>query len=453
MGTIIEGAEGLFTGRREAPRAKGAIRYEAGIITHVGDVVAAPGDTIIDASGCVIYPGLVNTHHHLAQSMLKAIPAAIDLPVTEWLVEVPYRYWRKLDEATFRLAATIGMVELLLSGATTIADHHYIYSPDLGYDPSEILFEIAASLGLRFVLCRGSATRPSRLSAQGAVGVPAETIAQTLDTIAALAQRFHQSGPGSMRKVVLAPTNLIWSVEPQDIRDLSREGRALGLRLHSHLSEAPGDVAHCLQTRGLRPVHYAAQNDFVGDDVWFAHLVHVDDAELNLLVETGTGMAHCPQSNARLGSGIAPAPKLAALGGRVTIGVDGAASNEAADMISEMHSAWHLHRTGGRPDAVRVEDVVSWSSVNGARMLGFEDTGSLEPSMAADIAVFDLSQPRYAGLHDPLIGPVVSAGSAQMRRLVIAGADIVVDGIIPGLDLGNLARDARRGIARLIDQN
>lgn len=453
MGTVIQGAEGLFTGRREAPRTKGAIRYESGIITHVGDVIPAPGDRIIKASGCVIYPGLVNTHHHLAQSMLKAIPAAINLPVTEWLVEVPYRYWRRLDEATFRLAATIGLVELMLSGATTVADHHYIYSPDLGYDPSEILFEVAQSLGIRFVLCRGSATRPSRLSAQGAVGVPAETVTQTLDTIAALAQRFHQTGPNSMRKVVLAPTNLIWSVGPQDIKELAREARGLGLRLHSHLSEAPGDVAHCIDTYGMRPVQYAAQHDFAGDDVWFAHLVHVDDSELELLSQTGTGMAHCPQSNARLGSGIAPAPKLSMLGGQVGIGVDGAASNEAADMISEMHSAWHLHRARGKADAVSVEDVVSWSSENGARMLGFDDTGTLEPGMAADIAVFDLAQPRYAGLHDALIGPVVCAGSAHMRALVVGGREIVIDGQIPALDLEILSRDARAGVARLLGRN
>jgi len=447
LATVITGADGLFTGGRDPVRTAGSLRFADGVITHVGDAVAEPGDCVIDASGCVIYPGFVNTHHHLAQSMLKGIPAALNLPVTDWLTAVPYRYWRHLDAETFRLAAIIGMSEMLLSGTTTIADHHYIYSPDLGYDPSEILFEVAAELGVRFVLCRGSATRPSRLSSAGAVGVPAEPVAATLRAMDGLAQRYHDAGPRAMRKVVLAPTNLIWSVEPQD--KLARGARALGLRLHSHLSEAPGDVEHCVATRGLRPVAYAEANEFVGEDVWFAHLVHVDEAELSILAQTGTAMAHCPQSNARLGSGIAPAPRLDALGGTVTIGVDGAASNEAADMISELHSAWHLHRAQGDAGAVTVEDVVRWSSANGAKVLGFDDVGTLAPGMAADLSIFDLSHPRYMGLHDPLIGPVAAAGSAALKAVFVNGHQVVRDGAIPGLDLVSMARSARRLVERL----
>ena len=451
MASVIVNAEGLFTGRDDIRRTSGSIRFEHGLITHVGDAVAESSDTVIDASGCVIYPGFVNTHHHLAQSMLKGIPAGIDLPVTDWLTAVPYRYWRHLDAETFRLAAVIGMSELLLSGTTTIADHHYIYSPDLGYDPSEILFEVAAEFGVRFVLCRGSATKASRLSSAGAVGVPAEPVVDTLRTIDALAQRFHDADGKSMRKVVLAPTNLIWSVEPQDIRQLARGARSLGLRLHSHLSEAPGDVAHCVATRGLRPVAYAQANEFVGEDVWFAHLVHVDEDELALLAQTGTAMAHCPQSNARLGSGIAPAPRLDALGGTVTVGVDGAASNEAADMISELHSAWHLHRALGDAAAVTVEDVVRWSSANGAKVLGFDGVGTLAPGMAADFSIFDLSHPRYMGLHDPLIGPVASAGSAHLRAVFVNGRQVVRDGAVVGLDLAAMGKTARGLVQRLKD--
>jgi cytosine/adenosine deaminase-related metal-dependent hydrolase len=175
----------------------------------------------------------------------------------------------------------------------------------------------------------------------------------------------------------------------------------------------------------------------------------VDDDEIRLLAETGTGMAHCPQSNCRLGSGIAPAEKLAALGGTVSLAVDGSASNESADMVSEMHSAWHTHRAAKGASAVNVEEVVRWASANGARVLGFEDAGVIAPGKLADLAIFDLSHPRYFGLHDPLIGPVAAAGSPHLRHLIVGGRVVVADGNIPGLDLAALRHDAARVVARL----
>ena len=180
-----------------------------------------------------------------------------------------------------------------------------------------------------------------------------------------------------------------------------------------------------------------------------AHLVHVDDDEVKMLAETGTGMAHCPQSNCRLGSGIAPAEKMAALGGAVSLAVDGAASNESADMISEMNSAWHTHRAAKGASATTVEDVVRWASAGGARVLGFPETGVLAPGKLADIAVFDLAQPRYFGLHDPLLGPVIGAGSVHVRHLLVGGRRIVNNGNIPGIDLAQLRHDAARVVTRL----
>jgi cytosine/adenosine deaminase-related metal-dependent hydrolase len=192
-----------------------------------------------------------------------------------------------------------------------------------------------------------------------------------------------------------------------------------------------------------------ADHDYLGRDVWLAHLVHVDDSEIRVLAETGTGMAHCPQSNCRLGSGIAPAERLAALGGTVSLAVDGAASNESADMVSEMHSAWHTHRAAKGSGAVSIEEVVRWASANGARVLGFEDAGVIAPGKLADLAIFDLSHPRYFGLHDPLIGPVAAAGTPDLRHLIVGGRVVVADGLIPGLDLAALRHDAARVVARL----
>jgi cytosine/adenosine deaminase-related metal-dependent hydrolase len=252
-----------------------------------------------------------------------------------------------------------------------------------------------------------------------------------------------------MRRVAMAPTNLIWSLEPGHARDLAAGARSLGIRLHSHLSEDPGDVAQCLDRHGLRPVAYAGEIGFLGPDVWFAHLIHLDEAELRLLARSGAGMAHCPQSNSRMGTGVAPAPRLAALGGRVSLGVDGAASNEACDMICEMHAAWRLHRAVGGPGAVTVEEVVGWATAGGAAMLGLEGVGAIAPGMRADLAIFDLSHPRYAGLHDPLAGPLLCAGSAHVRHLLVGGRPVVENGAVPGLDLAELSRAAAQAVERL----
>jgi cytosine/adenosine deaminase-related metal-dependent hydrolase len=184
--------------------------------------------------------------------------------------------------------------------------------------------------------------------------------------------------------------------------------------------------------------------------VWFAHLVHVDNEEMQLLLDTGTGMAHCPQSNCRLGSGVAPADLMAAAGGAVSLAVDGAASNESADMISEMHSAWHTHRALKGAAATTVEDVVRWATVNGARVLGFPDIGVLAPGKLADLAVFDLASPRYFGLHDKLIGPVVGAGTPDLKLLMVGGRVVVENGAIPGFDLEGLRREAARVVTRLL---
>jgi cytosine/adenosine deaminase-related metal-dependent hydrolase len=450
--TIIRDAIGVMTGLSgPAARATGDVAVEGGRIAAIGEVPARPGDLDIDARGCVVYPGLISTHHHLSQSLLKGIPGGMNVGLAEWLLEVPYAYLNRLDAESFRLAVTIGVVELLLSGVTTLADHHYIYDPSADYDAAEALFETVGRLGPRFVLCRGGATRGSRHASGRVKSIPAESVDQILRQTGALAARHHDTSPGATRRVAMAPTNLIWSVEAGDLRALAAGARDLGIRLHSHLSEDPGDVAQCLAVHGLRPVAYAGETGFLGPDVWFAHLVHVDRGELDLLVQTRTGMAHCPQSNSRLGAGVAPAPRLAAMGGRVSLGVDGAASNESCDMISEMHAALRLHRAVGGPGAVTVEDVVQWATAGGADMLGFPETGRIAPGMLADLAIFDLSHPRYAGLHDPLAGPVLCGGAARVKHLLVGGRTVVENGAVPGVDLAVLAADAVRLVGRLAD--
>jgi 8-oxoguanine deaminase len=448
--TLIRGAEGIFTGLPgEAMRAKGAIRIADGRIAEIGALTAHPGEDVIDASGCVIYPGLISTHHHLFQSILKGVRSGIDSSLHVWLRAVAYSFWHKIDEEALRVAARIGLAELLLSGTTTAADHHYLFAESYRFDPAHVIFEVAQEFGLRLVFCRGGATKARTFDIPGLVPTPTEPLERMIKSVEACAQRYHDPSPGSVRRVAFAPTNPPYSVEPGELKEIAAAARGMGLRIHGHLSECAADVDYCVATFGKRPVEWIAGHDWLGPDVWFAHLVHIDDREIDLLVETGTGVAHCPQSNCRLGSGVAPAEKMAALGGAVSLAVDGAASNEAADMISEMHSAWHVHRAVKGAAAARIEDVVRWASAGGGRVLGFPDLGVIAPGKLADIAIFDLSHPRYYGLHDPLSGPVAAAGAAHLRYLLVGGRVVVKDGAIPGLDLAQLRHDAARIVARL----
>jgi 8-oxoguanine deaminase len=318
------------------------------------------------------------------------------------------------------------------------------------YDPSHVIFEVAAELGIRLVFCRGGATKTRVFDTPDLIPTPSEPLDKMIASVEACAQRFHDPSPDSRRRVAIAPTTPAWSLEPHELNVIAQSARRMGLRIHGHLSETTADVEFCLATYGKRPVHWMADHDYLGHDVWLAHLVHVDDDEIRILAETGTGMAHCPQSNCRLGSGIAPAERLAALGGTVSLAVDGAASNESADMISEMNSAWHTHRAAKGAGAVSIEEVVRWGSANGARVLGFEEAGVIAPGKLADLAIFELSHPRYFGLHDPLIGPVAGAGAPQLHHLIIGGRIVVENGEIPGLELPKLRHDAASVVSRLM---
>ncbi len=448
--TLIANPLGILTGLRgPAERAHGNIRIVDGRIEAIGAVVAQPGDTVLDASLCVVTPGLVSAHHHLFQTMLKGVPSAIDSPLETWLRRVPYTYWSRLDEEALQVAATVGMTELLLSGCTTVADHHYLFADSYGFDPAAVLFETADRLGLRLALLRGGTTRSRSFDTSDVVPTPDEPLDTMLARVQSLVSRYHDPAPDARRRIVLAPNTPTWGLGPDELSVAAAAARSMGIRLHSHLSETATYVDYTMATYGLRPVHWLAEHGWLGSDVWFAHMVHVDASEIRALVETGTGMAHCPQSNCRLGSGIAPADLLDRAGGRVALAADGAASNEACDMVSEMHCAWMTHRSTKGAAAVRCEDVLRWASAGGADILGLPAIGSVAVGQVADLAVFDLSHPRYAGLHDPLIAPVASGGGAHLRHVLVAGKSVVRDGAIPGLDLAELGARARAVVRRL----
>lgn len=464
---LIKNAAAIMTGLpgTAARHAGPDIRVEDGVITAIGALTPHAYERIVDASDCVIYPAWVNTHHHLFQSMLKGDAHGINLPLTDWLAATPYRFRALFDAELFRLAVRIGMIELLRSGCGTIADHNYLYYPGMPFDTSEILFEEAEALGVRFVLCRGGATRTRQLEAELPTALRPESLDTYLKDVERLTAVYHDAGPAAYRRIVMAPTTPLFSMSRSETRESAATARSLGIRLHSHLSETVSYQQHAYQQYSCSPVEFMAENGWLGSDVWFAHLVKLSEQDIRLLGSTHTGVSHCPQSNGRLGSGIAPVRQMEEAGAVVSIGVDGAASNEAADMISETHAAWLMQRAkrgeqaapgyaGGKfeggADAASVEDVVRWGTTGGARILGLSGIDGIQIGCQADISIYALDDPRYFGLHDPAIGPVASGGQANLRWLFVGGKIVVENNRIPGVDLAKLGAQARQATRKLL---
>jgi 8-oxoguanine deaminase len=447
---LIRNPLAILNGRDEGEsRSTGSVRVQDGVITEVGDVSPQAGDEIIDAGGCVLYPGLVNTHHHLFQSALKGVAAGLDQPLYPWLEAVPYRYGPLLREEDIATAAEIGLVELMLSGCTTVADHHYLFGQEMGYDPAELLFETASRLGVRFVLLRGGATRTRTFATDKRPAMPTQPVELFLREVESTVRRFHDPSGAALRKVVMAPTTPFYSTSPQELREMAQVARSLGIRLHSHLSETADYVTYAREVLQTKPLLWCAEQGWIGPDVSFAHMVHLDAQEIALCGSTGTAIAHCPQSNGRLGSGVAPVQALAAAGSPISIGVDGAASNEAADMVSELHAAWLIHRAAKGAGAQSADRLVHWASAGGAQVLGLDEVGVIAPGMQADLVLFDLTHPRYCGNHDPASAPVTAGGAPWVRRSWVAGREVVRDGAIAGVDWAQLALRSAKMVQRL----
>ncbi|WP_028223975.1 amidohydrolase family protein [Paraburkholderia ferrariae] len=452
---LIRNPAAVMSGRAEPAARLGKVdlRIEGGRIESIAPHLAPrPGERVIDASDCVVYPGWVNTHHHLFQNLLKAVPSGINADLQEWLAAVPYPRLARFTPELARTAARLGLAELLLSGVTTCADHHYLYHANGSTETGDLLFEEAESFGMRFVLCRGGA-----LQAAGdhpgfsKTALQPETLDQMLADIERLKSRYHDGSAASMRRVVVAPTTPTFSLPPGMLPEVARAARRMGLRLHTHLSETKRYVDFCRERYGQLPVEFVADHEWLGPDVWFAHLVHLEPVEIAMLADTGTGCAHCPVSNARLGSGIARAPQMAAAGVPVSLAVDGVASNESGSMTNEAHFAWLVHRAAQGASATTIEEIVHWGSAGGARVLGLDAVATLAPGQAADLVLYDVNAPRFEGFHDLAVAPVAAGEPVRVRYSIVNGRVVVENGEIPGLDLEALRRDAARGVRELID--
>ena len=421
----------------------GWILASDGMIAEVGSGPPPAADVVIDARRCVAMPGLVNAHDHMYQWATRGyVP---DGTLFEWLRAL-YPVWAGIDADTVRVAARAAMAHLLLSGCTLSTDHHYVF-PHGRAGIFEALVETARELGLRFHPCRGSMSL-----GESNGGLPPDTVVEDEDAILAhteaMIDRFHDPMPGSMCRVVVAPCSP-FSVTPELMRDSASLARRRGVRLHTHLAETLDEERFCLEKFGRRPVELMEDQGWIGDDVWYAHGVHLNDAEVDRIAEIKTGIAHCPSSNMRLGAGACRVEDLVRAGARVGLGVDGSASNEDANLAMEAHQALLLARVrSSSPSALDARTAWRLATQGGAECLGREDCGTLEPGKCADIACFRVDDLAHAGIKD-LVAGLALAPPARAQTVVVNGRVVVRDGQLLTGDEDQIARDIAATSARL----
>ncbi|GAA1678307.1 8-oxoguanine deaminase [Glycomyces endophyticus] len=424
----------------------GHVVVEDGVITAVGPGPAphVEGARRIDGAGCLATPGLINTHHHLYQWATRGY--ATDHTLFEWLVDL-YPTWGRLRPAHVAAANTAGLAWLALSGCTTAADHHYVYPDGQAAELVDVQIAAAARIGLRLHLARGSMDRGV---SDG--GLPPDRIVEDLDAaLAATADavdRHHDPAPGSMLRIAVAPCSP-FSVSTDLLRESAALARDKGVRLHTHLCETVDEAEFCAEVHGCDPVEYMDRVGWIADDAWLAHAVHLDDRARARLGAAGTGVAHCPSSNARLGTGLADVPGMLAAGIPVGLGVDGAASQEAGHLGEELRQAVYTARQRHGPHAMDARTALRLATAGGARVLGRDaEIGSLEVGKQGDIALWDLTGLGHAGIADPVTAFVLGP-AAPLRLLAVAGAAVVADGELRTADTETLAKDLAAASADL----
>lgn len=425
--TLIRGADYLITmddTRRELAGADLLLRD--GVIAEIGQGLRTEGE-IVEAKGCVVTPGLVNTHHHLYQSMTRAVPGAQDALLFGWLQRL-YPIWARMGPEHMSVSAQIGLAELALSGCSLSSDHLYLYPNGVRLEDT---IHAAAELGLRFHPTRGSMS-----IGESDGGLPPDALvereAAILEDCIRVVDAFHDPAEGSMCRVGLAPCSP-FSVSRELMRDTALLARDKGVMLHTHLAENAEDVAYSLEKFGCRPGEYAESLGWLGDDVWHAHCVQLDASEIDLFARTRTGVAHCPCSNCRLGSGIAPVRAMLDAGVPLGLGVDGSASNDSGNLAAEARQAMLLQRVSRGADAMSPRAALELATRGGADVLGRPDCGRLMPGKRADVAIWDVSGVHSAGSWDP--AALLLAGPTAVRDLFVEGRQVVRDGRVTTIDL------------------
>lgn len=422
-------------------------------ISKIGKGLSAPSGAegacaVIDASRHVVLPGLVNTHHHFYQTLTRNVPAVQDAKLFDWLVYL-YEVWKGVDEEAVYWSSMLAMAELAKTGCTLSTDHHYLYPRSFTGDLPGIQFKAASEIGLRFAPTRGSMSRSKKDG-----GLPPDSVVQDEDEILAQSEealrKYHDAAPDSMRKLALAPCSP-FSVSERSMRDAADLARKYGARLHTHLAETADEDDFCVQMYGRRPLRVMEDCGFTGPDVWYAHGIHFNDEELDFLARTGTGVAHCPSSNMRLGSGICRVREMLDRGVSVGLAVDGSASNDASDMLGEARQALLLQRVRYGSAGITAREVLGLATAGGARILGYDDAGAMEPGALADVALFDVKKLEYAGaLSDPAAALLFSGYNHGVDHLIVNGKLVVNNGRLTGADEDRIRDEANRCAKRLL---
>ena len=411
-----------------------------GVIEQIGPIAEMPGktDDVINMQGHVLIPGMINTHHHLFQNLTRVVPAAQNETLFGWLKTL-YPIWSQIKPDQFYTAVALGLAELAMSGCTTSSDHQYIFPNGARLDDS---IEAAHDVGVRF-----TATRGAMSIGESKGGLPPDFLTEDEDFIMKDSERvvdsFHDAAPYSMTHVALAPCSP-FTVTTELMRDSAIMARHKKVGLHTHLAENVEDIEYSEANYGKRPGDYAEELGWVGDDVWHAHCVQLNHDEINLFARTGTGVAHCPCSNMRLASGIAPVRKMRDHGVNVGLGVDGSSSNDSGHMLNEARQAMLLQRVGGDPAALTARDALAMATRDGAKVLNRKDIGVIAPGYAADIAAFDTNVIDFAGAHSDLVAALVFCGPVKANHTIINGKAVVRDGILTSMDLQSLMQKHRQ---------
>ncbi|MCK5688966.1 8-oxoguanine deaminase, partial [Myxococcota bacterium] len=412
-------------------------------IVEVGqDLSGSPHDKTIDLAGKIVIPGMINTHHHLYQTLTRVVPRVQNVELFDWLIDL-YEVWRNINADAISTGAMVGLGELLLTGCTTSTDHHYVFPKGVQSDLIDVQSKAARELGIRFHPTRGSM---SLGKSQG--GLPPDDVVQSEDVIMADSERLlnelHDPSKFSMCQVALAPCS------PFSVTDVLMErsaelARKYKVKLHTHLAETLDEEKFCIETTGLRPLAYMERVGWVGEDVWFAHGVHFNDEEIALLGKTKTGIAHCPSSNLRLGSGIARIPELLAAGVPVGLGVDGSASNDSSNMLAEARLALLVHRIQSGVASTTAMGTLELATRGGAAILGRDDIGSLETGKAADFAIWDTNDLSFAGaMHDPIAALVMGMPTGRADSVWVNGEEVVANGQLKNANEDELIARANR---------
>ena len=429
-------------------KAPGGLVIEGGVIAELldaGQTPSAPVDSTFDAGEHVVLPGLINTHHHFYQTLTRAWAPVVNQPLFPWLKTL-YPVWARLTPDRLKLASKVALAELLLSGCTTAADHHYLF-PDGLENAIDVQIDAVRELGMRAMLTRGSM---SLGEADG--GLPPQQTVQTAEAILAdserLIGRYHQRGAGAQIQIALAPCSP-FSVTPEIMRASAAMADYHEVRLHTHLAETLDEEAFCKQRFGLRTVDYLDSVGWLSSRTWLAHGIHFNEDEIARLGVAGTGICHCPSSNMRLASGICPTIALEAAGAPIGLGVDGSASNDASNMMLEARQALFIQRLRYGAEQITPEKVLGWATRGSARLLGRDDLGELAVGKQADLALFKLDELRFSGSHDP-VSALLLCGADRADRVMVGGRWQVVDGQIEGLDVAGLIADHRQAARDLI---